>query len=532
MISRRNGCELMAIDYELKENRAINAARNTIVGFLYVIIVTVCPFVVRTIMGNTLGTQYLGLNSVFASIIQILNIAGFGFGSVIVYFLYKPAAEGNDSLVAAYLRYLKKIYAYIGIGIIICGIAVLPFLHMIAGEESSIKENIHLLFLVFVLGSALSYFVFPEIEIYIIAYQRNDLNNTFAIISWSVTYIIQIVGLIVFKSYYVYVVTISIQIVLCGCLRRHWGKHVIEMEKAGGMLPNTEKKAILKRTAAMIGHTLDVQLINGIDSVVISIICGLTSAAVYGNYFIVFSSITMVTDVIYQAVQASIGNAVAVEEGKENILRFRCLFWLSTCLGGLFGIIMLCTYQTFMKLWMPNLVDTSNLYIVICIYFYISQMRKPITVFKNAGGMWEEDKYKPYVAVIVNLILDIVLIRKYGINGAITASIITIILVEMPWETYILFKQYFKIEKRIYLRDAIMYGAVNLLLAVIIKYLIWNINIEPGIISLIICAAISMLGSLTGYILIYRKTEVFEVWRKTLFEIGIGLIKKKRRSDV
>lgn len=53
------------------------------------------PFIKRLIILNVLGSQYLGLGSLFQSIIQVLSLSELGFSSAMVYNMYKPAVEGN-----------------------------------------------------------------------------------------------------------------------------------------------------------------------------------------------------------------------------------------------------------------------------------------------------------------------------------------------------------------------------------------------------------------------------------------------------
>ena len=53
------------------------------------------PFLMRTAMIYFMGVQYLGLNSLFTSVLQVLNLAELGVGSAMVYSMYKPIAEDD-----------------------------------------------------------------------------------------------------------------------------------------------------------------------------------------------------------------------------------------------------------------------------------------------------------------------------------------------------------------------------------------------------------------------------------------------------
>ena len=68
----------------MKINRFKNSQRNMIYGAIYRIILTILPFFNRTVLIYVLGVEYLGLNSLFSSVLNILNLAELGFGSAIV----------------------------------------------------------------------------------------------------------------------------------------------------------------------------------------------------------------------------------------------------------------------------------------------------------------------------------------------------------------------------------------------------------------------------------------------------------------
>ena len=51
------------------------------------------PFLIRTVMIRFMGIDYLGLNSLFTSILSVLNLAELGVGSAMVFSMYKPVAD-------------------------------------------------------------------------------------------------------------------------------------------------------------------------------------------------------------------------------------------------------------------------------------------------------------------------------------------------------------------------------------------------------------------------------------------------------
>ena len=93
----------------MTNSRTRNATRNMMFGTLLKIYQMIVPFLMRTVMIYFMGVQYVGLNSLFTSILQVLNLAELGVGSAMVYSMYKPIAEEDTATICALMR-LYKIY--------------------------------------------------------------------------------------------------------------------------------------------------------------------------------------------------------------------------------------------------------------------------------------------------------------------------------------------------------------------------------------------------------------------------------------
>ena len=130
----------------MKLERAKNTKRNMVFGFINKIICMLFPFVIRTIIIRIIGKEYLGLDSLFTSILQVLNLAEMGFSSAVVYNMYKPIAEENDDLLCQILKFYKKVYFAIGMVILFAGIAILPFLTRFINGEYPQNVNIYVLY--------------------------------------------------------------------------------------------------------------------------------------------------------------------------------------------------------------------------------------------------------------------------------------------------------------------------------------------------------------------------------------------------
>jgi len=85
----------------MKIERTKNATRNIIYGTTFKIYTMFVPFLMRTLMIYLLGVKYLGLNSLFTSVLQVLNLAESGVGGAMVFSMYHPISTDNKEKICA-----------------------------------------------------------------------------------------------------------------------------------------------------------------------------------------------------------------------------------------------------------------------------------------------------------------------------------------------------------------------------------------------------------------------------------------------
>jgi hypothetical protein len=171
-------------------------------------------------------------------------------------------------------------------------------------------------------------------------------------------------------------------------------------------------------------------------------------------------------------------------------------------------------YQPFMKIWVheKNMLDMLVV-ILLVVYFYVYQIRKVVLTYKDAGGIWWEDRYRPYITMIVNLVGNFVLVQIIGIYGVILSTIISM-LVSIPIENYTVFKYIFhKSSRSFYLTNLLYVGLTAGLCA--LTY--WICSFAPGgVLGLMIRGVICLVLPNAIIILLFRKTEEFRHAKKLL----------------
>ncbi|MCI9128461.1 MAG: hypothetical protein HFG28_15115, partial [Eubacterium sp.] len=157
--------------------RTKNALRNMAFGALNRIVSIFFPFIVRTIFIKSIGEEYLGLNTLYSSILQVLNLMDLGFANAIIASMYKPIADKDTERICALTKLYRDIYKVIGIAILIVGLVITPYVEYFIKGTPPDKINIHILWLFYLVNTVVSYLLFAYKVSLLNAHQRNDITE-------------------------------------------------------------------------------------------------------------------------------------------------------------------------------------------------------------------------------------------------------------------------------------------------------------------------------------------------------------------
>lgn len=500
----------------MRIERTKNTIRSVIFGFGYRIINIILPFVSRTTILYILGEKYLGLSSLFTSILSFLSLAEMGMGAAVIFSMYEPIAQNDKQTLCCLLNYYKRFYRLIGVLILVLGLLLVPFLPKLITGSVPADINLQLLYMLYLLNTVLSYLLFAYKQSVIQAYQRNDIISKIGIIVTPISYLFMIVAMVITRNYYAYVIWLPVFTIITNIMvMLYVNKHYPDI-KPNGDISAELKKAINKKVKALIGTKLNTVIINAADNIVMAAFLGLTTIAVYGNYYYIMSSIVAFLGIIYSSMTAGIGNSLVVESLEKNYNDFLKFSFINAWLVGWCAICLACLYQPFMMIWVgETLIFPTAIMMQMCLYFYIYQIRKIPVIYKDAAGIWWEDRFRPYVSMFINLVLNIILVQHIGVSGVIISTIVSL-MISIPWENYTIFKYVFLRSSKEYYLKMLSYAIVTIF-AGLITFFICQLP-GDGICALFV----------RGIICIFVPNVIFMVcfYKKTEFKEAITLFKR------
>ena len=257
----------------MADSRTRNTARNIAAGIVNRIVSIIFPFLNRTVILWVMGAEYTGLSGLFSAILEVLSLAELGFNTAIVYCMYKPMAEGDREKVRCYLTLIRKIYAIVGAVILAAGLCVTPFLTRLIHGTYPETINLYALYLLYLLNTVVSYFLFAYKETVLLADQRQDLTSNIRTAVNVIRYIAQFAALLITRNFYVYVLllvagTVVSNVLIQRCALKRY-PDLICRKKQRLQMPAELKRQV---GALLLGRMSD-KFRNSFDSIIVRAGC-------------------------------------------------------------------------------------------------------------------------------------------------------------------------------------------------------------------------------------------------------------------
>lgn len=495
----------------MSKSRTEYAKSNIIHGCINKIVALGLPFVLRTIIFYSLGEQYLGLDSLFTSILQMLNLAELGFSSAVVFCMYKPIANDDTDTICALLKLYRTVYRIVGVVVLLAGLMVMPFLHLLIKDEVPRDINIYILYLIFVVNTVLGYLLFSYKSSILIANQRSDITSYINTIIISIQSVIQAIVVLVLKNYYAYILlmpvfTIVNNLVIAYITTKHYPHYVCRGKLSKDILHELK----LKISGLMISK-LCVTSRNSMDNIIISSFAGLTQVAMYGNYYYIMAAVHSVLSMITKSISATVGNSIAVESKEKNYRDMMKFVLLYSWIAGICTTCLLNLYQPFIKIWVGEKMQfPMSVVVAFAVYFFSLTLGDVRTIYMTGAGLWWEGRYRSIAEAVTNLVLNVVLGKLFGIMGVIIATIISILVINFGYGSHILFKYYFKNHKTKNYFALQIYSYIIVVLSCIVTWFCCEQVPFEGVMGLICRALICVIISNIIYLVCYCKLTVFQ----------------------
>lgn len=409
-------------------NRRKSAVYNLLSALILNILTTLMGFMTQRLFVTELGTNAVGLHSLFSTITNIFVMADVGIGAAVIFHMYKPFAKKQYDKIIVLTNFYRKVCFGVSGVIIAGGATVLPFLPLFV-DGKQLTVNIYAIFVMYIVSSVLSYLLTYKRAV-LQADQRNYIISSIRIVYTLLLNGIQIAILITTKNYYLFLLTLIVMKLSENIVINLYINRLYTFLRNSGKtrLDNKTKKNIVKMVKGSFFHNSADHLVSSVDSIVISSFFGLTTLGLYANYQMVFMAAGILISQMSHAITANVGSLL-VEGNDENTFRIvKRIRFLNLVLGLVATSMLIVLLGPFIVIWLGSGFRLDGIVVAVLIAnFFLQVMRSSMLMLQNAAGMLYDNRFVPIYETIINLVLSVILARLFGLVGVFIATVISVL---------------------------------------------------------------------------------------------------------
>lgn len=495
----------------MADTRTSNSIKNSGATIIGRIASMLMEFVLRTVLIRFLGIQYGGVSTLFTDILQVLSLVELGLGGAITYALYKPLAEKDYKKINALMRFYRNAYNAIAIAIFLMGLCCIPILDRLVKDVPNIKEDVRLIYILYVAASSCSYLVIYK-ETLIKARQMSRVVVLIENVVKIVFMVAESILLIIFREYIIYLVLRIVSPLVRNILiSREVNKRFPEIDfKCKEQLDKQDRRKLTKDIQAMALYKISGVVLNGTDSIIISSFLGTGIVGIIGQYRMISNFVSNMSNNIWASVLPSVGNLAAInsDEKQYNVfskLNFGSLMFSSVCSVAMFVLI-----NPLVALWVGGeyIVSTATAgAIAFNMYLFLTML--PFQTFRDANGLFAQGKYRPVIMSAINVGLSLLLVKPLGLFGVLFATPISRLVTQTWFDPYVVFKYVFKRSPSRYYRDFTIHSLIALTCAGASWKALDLLQIKSRLLCLIVGAVLCITILMIVYFLLFHKNSEF-----------------------
>lgn len=414
----------------MENSRTKNSILILITGVSRQLLTILLTFVSRTVFIYVLGAEILGINGLFTNILSLLSLSELGIATAITFYLYKPIADQNIERINLLMNFYKLCYRGVGLVILGIGLLITPFLKYIVNFDQNIDINLYIVYFISVFNISSTYLFGGYKQTIFLAnqeqYKAESVNICFALLNC----IAEIISLLVFKNYIVYLVTQLTMVLIKNLtfVRKANKEYPYLKLPCKGRLNKIEIKRFFLDIYQVAIFKLGSQLLNATSNIVISILLGTIIVGYYSNYYLIISALISLYNVIIRSFTAGIGNVIVKETKEKQFLVYKRLNFANFLLSSLLTVGLSQIFNSFMRIWLGNVSEayilSQPVVTIISINYFFDTSCQILNTFREASGNFKVGYLLQAMAGVVNIALSIILGWKFGLAGILISIVV------------------------------------------------------------------------------------------------------------
>ena len=397
-------------------------------------------------------------------------------------------------------------------------------------ESTFSVEYVSLVYAISLLKIVMSY-LFSYNFTLIIADQKMYMLTKIDIVMHTVMSCVNILSLILFRNYIVYLVGEILLVLLSNVLKslRVWKNYPYLKEKR--KISKEKKKSILKDVKNIFAGKVATVVVTSTDNILISSMISITTVGYYSNYSMIIGYVQTFLSQITTALHASLGNMLATEtkEYSYKILKKSTLllhFLSSFCAVCLFVLL-----TPFVRIWLGEEYLLDSMTVFWCVLsFYLQTMKTPLWYSINGIGYFKKDRNIAIYGAISNLAVSFIAVKFWGLPGVFFGTVFSQ-ATQWIFKAKLFVKDYIEKSPGEYMWISGGLTALTMAIGLILCFGIDLLRIPNGYLDFLVRLVACLVIPNGINCLLFRKTDAFAYCKNLVLSKGKAFFRKiKPRS--
>ena len=480
-------------------------AINTSSSLTFQICTIICGFIVPRLILKNYGSEVNGLVNSITQFLSIISFLELGVGTVIQSSLYKPLADKDDVQISKVVVSGQKFFSKLAMILLIYVVFLIGIYPRIANQGFGFLYTATMIIVISISSFAQYYFgivnrlLLTSDQKGYVSYNTQTitliLNTVACFILIQIGATIHIVKLVTSLIYVLRPIVLSIYV------KRHykikWSIHY-------------DEEPIKQKWNGVAQH-ISAVILDGTDSIVLTIFANLKDVSVYSVYNLVVAGIKQLLLSMTNGIQSLIGELWAKQEMEKLRIFFGWVEWgLHTSTVFVFGVASVVILP-FIKIYTGGITDIDYVQPVFAMLIILANaghcLRLPYNIMILAGGHYKQTQSNYIIAALLNIFISVMTVKIWGLIGVAIGTIIAM-LFQTVWMAFYNSKNLLKWPFKNFVKQIIVdilivimihvssyvFIMTNLILNKITNYSLWILfSIEISILSIVILVIVNCI---------------------------------------
>ena len=388
---------------------------NTVSSFVFQATTIICGFILPRLILHTFGSEVNGLVNSIAQFLSIISFLELGVGAVVQSSLYKPLAEKNNEEISKIIGSAGKFFKHLALILLVYIFILIVAYPSLARQDFGWAYTAGLIAAISISSFAQYYFGVVD-RLLLNSDQRGYIQYT----AQTITLILNTVACAILIKLGCSIHVVKLMTSLIYLARPLFLRWYVNHHYALDRKIRYTGEPIKQKWNGVTQHVAAVVL-DGTDTVVLTLFSTLSNVSIYSVYFMVVNGIKQLLISMTGGVQSLIGELWARQNLKELQRVFGWFEWAihtgTVFIFGCAGVLIVPFIQVY-----TNGVSDANYIQPLFAALLVSAnachcLRLPYNIMILASGHYRQTQYNYVAAAAINIAVSILAVKRFELVG-------------------------------------------------------------------------------------------------------------------